>query len=200
MLSEKFKNKKIILASQSPRRQELLNGLGLPFQVLVKSGIEEPLPALAKKEEIAIFLAEHKAAEYHNILLPETILIPADTIVWLAGQVLNKPQNFEQAEEMLQCLSGRQHSVVTGVCVSSFNKKISFHSTTKVWFKKLSNEEIKFYINTYKPFDKAGAYGIQEWIGFIGIEKIEGSYFNVMGLPIQKLCTVLLEEFADDSV
>ena len=182
-----FKNKKIILASKSPRRQELLEGLNVDFDTRIIEGIEEDFPNDIPKKNIPIFLAEQKADNYLSSIENDEIIITADTIVLLNETVLNKPANFEEAKKMLQLLSGKQHSVITGVCLLSLTNRKTFSNETKVFFKNLTDKEIEFYINTYKPFDKAGGYGIQEWIGYIGIEKIEGSYFNVVGLPVQQL-------------
>ncbi|RAU83211.1 Maf-like protein [Pontibacter arcticus] len=181
----------LLLASNSPRRKELLAGLGLNFTVRVKE-VNEDYPAHLKRAEIAEYLASHKASAYLDDLQNEA-LITADTIVCLADAVLNKPANYEEAFAMLRSLSGTSHEVITGVCILTKESKTVFHDTTKVYFKALSDFEIDYYITTYKPYDKAGAYGIQEWIGMIGIERIEGSYFNVVGLPVQKLYAKLTE-------
>lgn len=181
----------IILGSQSPRRKELLAGLDIPFTTKVISGLEETYPDTLQGEEIPIYLAEQKADAY--TLEDNDLLITADTIVWLDGHVYGKPADEAEAREMLRSLSGKTHDVITGVCVRTNKKNVSFASTTKVRFAELTDAEIEHYVNKYRPMDKAGAYGIQEWIGYIGVEHIEGSYFNVMGLPIQKLYTVLKE-------
>ena len=175
-----------ILASKSPRRQELLHALGIDFRVLVHDG-EEKFPANLKKEEIPVFLAEHKASYFINELKENDLLITADTIVWFNGEVLGKPENREEAINTLQKLSGHEHQVISGVSLTSVQKKKSFFSISNVRFKKLSLAEIEYYVSEYKPYDKAGAYGIQEWIGFVGITHIEGSFYNVMGLPVQQL-------------
>ncbi|WP_162426343.1 Maf family nucleotide pyrophosphatase [Pontibacter pudoricolor] len=175
----------LLLASNSPRRKELLTGLGLPFDVHVKE-VEEDYPAELKREQVAEYLASHKAEQYFGDL-EDHILLTADTIVCLGDKVLNKPADYKQAYDMLRSLSGTHHVVITGVCILTRDLKSIFHDTTKVYFKELSHEEIDYYITNYRPYDKAGAYGIQEWIGKIGIERIEGSYFNVVGLPVQKL-------------
>lgn len=177
-----------ILASKSPRRQELLQSLGIKFQVVTKE-VEEKYSIKLKKEEIPVFLAEHKAKHFLDDLKEHDLLITADTIVWFDGEVLGKPGNRQEAIETLQKLSGQEHQVISGVCLSSLNKQKSFFSISNVSFKILSLAEIEYYVSEYKPFDKAGAYGIQEWIGFIGITHIEGSFYNVMGLPIQQLYT-----------
>ncbi|MBJ6120056.1 septum formation protein Maf [Pontibacter sp. BT310] len=181
----------LLLASNSPRRKELLTGLGLTFEVKIKE-VHEDFPAELKREQVAEFLASHKADQYLEDL-EDQILLTADTIVCLGDQVLNKPADYEQAYDMLRSLSGTHHEVITGVCILTRESKTVFHDTTKVYFKELSHQEIDYYITNYKPYDKAGAYGIQEWIGKIGIERIEGSYFNVVGLPVQKLYHQLTE-------
>lgn len=179
----------IILGSQSPRRKELLAGLDIEFTTKVIPGLEETYPNTLQGEEIPIYLAEQKADAY--TLEDNDLLITADTIVWLNGHVYGKPADEAEAREMLRSLSGKTHDVITGVCVRTNKKNVSFASTTKVRFAELTNAEIEHYVNKYRPMDKAGAYGIQEWIGYIGVEHIEGSYFNVMGLPIQRLYTIL---------
>ena len=181
----------LLLASNSPRRKELLTGLGLDYIVRLKD-VHEEFPANLIKAEVAEYLASHKADAYADDLKDE-VVITADTIVCLGDKILNKPQSHHEAADMLRALSGTAHEVITGVCLLSKEGKTVFHDVTKVYFKVLSQAEIDFYINHYKPFDKAGAYGIQEWIGMIGIEHIEGSYFNVVGLPVQKLYTYLVE-------
>lgn len=175
----------LLLASNSPRRKELLTGLGLNFQIKVKE-VHEDFPEHLKRAEVAEYLASHKADAYQHDLKNE-ILLTADTIVCLGERILNKPANYEEAFEMLSDLSGTSHEVITGVCILMKERKAVFHDITKVFFKKLTKTEIDYYIRNFQPFDKAGAYGIQEWIGMIGIERIEGSYFNVVGLPVQKL-------------
>ena len=175
-----------ILASKSPRRQELLLSLGIEFQVLVKE-VGEYYPAHLSKEEIPVFLAGLKAKTLLSDLKDGDLLITADTIVWLNGTVLGKPKDKPEAIAMLKKLSGNEHQVVTGVCLSSTKKQSSFYSVSNVRFKPLTEGEIDYYVSNYKPYDKAGAYGIQEWIGFVGITHIEGSFYNVMGLPVQQL-------------
>jgi septum formation protein len=181
----------ILLASNSPRRKQLLSDLGLSFEVRVKE-VNEDFPVHLQREQVAEFLASHKADAYAADLLNE-VLITADTIVCLGERILNKPADAAEAYSMLRALSGTHHEVITGVCLLTQESKTVFHDVTKVYFKELSDDEIHYYIKHYQPFDKAGAYGIQEWIGKIGIEKIEGSYFNVVGLPVQKLYTYLRE-------
>jgi septum formation protein len=189
---EKLKERKIILASQSPRRHYLLKQLGLEFTV-IDGEVEENYPEDMAPEEIAVYLAEKKADHFNNCINDDKdILITADTIVSIAGRILGKPVNHQDAERMLRLLSGNTHTVFTGVCIRSKDKTVTFYSTTEVTFKSLSDEEIRYYLDNYKPFDKAGAYGAQEWIGYIAITRIDGSYSNVMGLPIQKLYEELL--------
>lgn len=175
-----------ILASKSPRRQELLKSLGIKFQVKTKE-VDENYPENLSPDKIPGFLAEKKAKAFNSELNNNDLLITADTIVVLNGKVLEKPLDYNHAFRMLSALSGKMHEVITGVCLSSIEKSIVFSSLTNVQFKQLTNSEIDYYITTFKPFDKAGAYGIQEWIGSIGISHIEGSFYNVMGLPLQKL-------------
>ena len=177
----------IILASQSPRRHKLLSEIGLDFTVVSNSYYEEIYPSNLKQGDIVEYLAEQKALKYLKKIEKSDLIITADTIVVYKDKVLNKPLDKNEAVEMLRAISGQNHSVFTGVCIMTNTKKKSFHAQTEVFFKNLSNQEIEYYIETFKPYDKAGAYGIQEWIGYIGVEKIEGSYFNVMGLPVQKL-------------
>jgi len=176
----------VILASKSPRRKQLLEELGIKFRVEIMD-VDESFPEQMNAADIPIFLAEKKAYEFQERLNDNELVITADTIVAQEGRVLNKPGDAAHAREMLNHLSGKKHQVYTGVCILSKSKKVSFLASTDVWFKDLSCEEIDYYIEHYKPFDKAGAYGIQEWIGYIGIHRIDGSYFNVMGLPVQQL-------------
>jgi septum formation protein len=182
----------IILGSQSPRRHYLLKELGLEFEVKVLNGIDESYPADMNIYEVPEYLARVKAKAYLSSLTDNSILITADTVVILENEILGKPADYKDAVEIINRLSDNKHTVVTGVAITSLVKQVVFNASTDVFFKKLLEEEISYYINQYKPFDKAGAYGIQEWIGYIGIEKIEGSYFNVMGLPIQKLYKELI--------
>lgn len=177
-----------ILASKSPRRQELLRSLGIDFHVITKE-VKENYPDNLQKEEIPVFLAELKAKHFLNDLKENDLLITADTIVWFNGEVLGKPGSKKEAIETLQKLSEQEHQVISGVCLSSVQKQKSFYSISNVQFKQLSLNEIEYYVSEFKPYDKAGAYGIQEWIGYIGITHIEGSFYNVMGLPIQQLYT-----------
>ncbi len=190
MMFNNLTNKKIILASKSPRRQELLKGLGLSFKIKTKE-INEDFPNSIDNSDVAAFLAKKKAESF--ALSNDEIIITSDTTVLLTNRILNKPQNTEEALRMLQRLSGKTHEVCTGVCIKSIEKEIIFSEFTSVTFKLLSLDEIEYYIKHFQPYDKAGSYGIQEWIGFIGVEKIEGCYYNVMGLPISKLYQKLLE-------
>jgi len=183
-------NYHIILASQSPRRQELLQGLNIPFDV-TDVDVEETYPPEMVGVDIPMFLAEKKAKALAGSMEKNTLLITADTIVWHEGRALGKPVDKAEAAGMLQALSGKTHQVITGVCISTLRKRKTFHVISEVRFAKLNPKEIDYYVENYNPYDKAGAYGIQEWIGFIGVEFIEGSYFNVMGLPVQRLYTEL---------
>lgn len=185
MYPEKLKQYRYILGSKSPRRQFLLKELGIPFE-LQTMDVEESFPEHLKGEEIPLYLCRKKAAAFD---LPDekTLVITADTVVWINDHVLNKPESELEARVMLRELSGRRHEVYTGVCIRSKEREEAFAVRTDVWFKELSDGEIDYYIKTYQPFDKAGAYGAQEWIGYIGVERIEGSYFNVMGLPVKEL-------------
>lgn len=182
---------KIILASNSPRRKELLGGLGIDFEVRTLQGIDESYPDSLKGEDIPMYISSKKADAYKASMADDELIITADTIVYDQGRVLGKPKDAESAKMMLRELSGHSHEVITGVSVVTKEKTVRFASTSKVFFDALTDDEIDYYVHTYKPFDKAGAYGIQEWIGFIGVTRLEGSYFNVMGLPIQRLYKVL---------
>jgi septum formation protein len=191
MVLENLKGKRILLASKSPRRHYLLKELGIEFEVVDNFQDDEFYPEELPIEEIPVFLAKKKADNYNELLDENCILITADTIVWCNNRVMNKPDSYDEAYQMLYGLSDNKHTVITGVCLRSAEKETTFIATTDVYFTKLSDNEIDYYLRKFKPFDKAGAYGIQEWIGYIGIEKIEGSYFNVMGLPVQKVYTEL---------
>ncbi|MFN3916221.1 MAG: Maf family nucleotide pyrophosphatase [Flavobacteriales bacterium] len=186
MLNKYLKNKKIILASKSPRRKQLLQGLNIPFEIRTKD-VDESWPDYIKGEEIALYLAEIKSEAFRSELTPDEILITADTIVRLDNEILNKPANESEAMQMHQKLKGKKHLVTTGVCLSSCLQHTSFACTTEVEFNSLSDEEIRYYITTCKPIDKAGAYGIQEWFGYVGIKSMRGDFFNVMGLPVNRL-------------
>lgn len=185
-----IKNYKLILASASPRRQQLMKDAGFTFEVWLKN-VEEKYPQELHLENVPEYLSKVKASAFREELKADEVLITADTVVCIHDRILGKPADRKEAISMLQELSGNRHLVVTGVSVTTRTEQLSFSSRTDVFFKRLSNEEIEFYVDTYKPFDKAGAYGIQEWIGYIGIERIEGSFYNVMGLPIQKLYETL---------
>ena len=188
---------KIILASKSPRRIELMRQAGLQFTVQLAGEVDEVYPPELQREEIPLYLARLKADAYlRAVAIPDdTALVTADTIVWINQQVLGKPSGREDAIQMLETLSGNMHQVYTGVCLTTNQKQRSFFAESKVFFRKLTGGEIAFYVDCYRPYDKAGAYGIQEWIGYVGIEKIEGSFYNVMGLPIQKLYCELCNLF-----
>lgn len=185
----------IILASNSPRRRELLSGLGLDYEVRTLPGIDESYPDTLSGEEIPVYISSQKASAYLDALKENELLITADTIVWLDGRVLGKPSDEEEACQMLRALSGKTHQVITGVTLATTSFQKSFASVSQVTFASLTEEEIKYYVTHYHPMDKAGSYGVQEWIGFIGVERIEGSYFNVMGLPVQRLYRELKEAF-----
>lgn len=197
MLQDKLKNHRVILASQSPRRKMLLEGIDIPFEIIVKPDVNEDYPEGLDLYGIPTYLAEHKSDYYTDLLDGNTIVITADTIVWHEDRFVGKPVDAEDARKIVSSLSGSTHEVVTGVCIRSASKKQVFHSHSKVFFRQLSKEEISYYVDKYKPMDKAGAYGIQEWIGYVGIEKIDGSFYNVMGLPVQQLYAEL-EKFLED--
>ena len=182
---------KYVLASNSPRRKELLAGLGLDFEVRVIDGIDESYPASLPASQVAQFIAEKKAQAYRASMAPDELIITADTVVIVGSDILGKPKDEADAERMLRQLSGRTHQVTTGVCLTSATSQRSFSVTTDVTFKELTPDEIRHYVSHYRPFDKAGAYGIQEWIGYIGVTGLHGSYYNVMGLPVQRIYTEL---------
>lgn len=188
---ENLKKYKIVLASNSPRRKELLEGLGIPFEVRTKQGIDESYPEGLNGEQIALHISKKKAEAYKSDMTENELIITADTIVYVDGEVLGKPKDKDDARRMFKLMSGKEHQVITGVCVVTKEKTVQFASVTDVTFTQLNDDEIDFYINNYKPYDKAGAYGIQEWIGYVGITGIRGSYFNVVGLPVQRLYTAL---------
>ena len=186
MLSNRLSKYTIILASNSPRRQELIKSLDIPFTVRIKE-VKEVYPKELKQAEITDYLSTLKASPFKPELQENDILITSDTIVWLNNKALGKPKNHEEAFNMIKELSNATHKVITSICITNKSFQHVFNDTTTVTFRELLDEEINYYITNYKPFDKAGAYGIQEWIGKIGITKIEGSYFNVMGFPVHKL-------------
>ncbi len=190
---ENLKKYRIILASNSPRRRELLAGLGLDFEVRVLPDIEEDYPAQLPVQQIAEYIAREKAAAYRQLMAPDDLIITADTIVVAEGEVMGKPTDADDARRMLRKLSGCAHQVITGVCLTTVGRQRHFSVITDVTFKALTDAEIDYYVANYRPFDKAGAYGIQEWIGYIGVTGLNGSYFNVMGLPVQRIYTELCE-------
>lgn len=180
----------ILLGSQSPRRKELLSGLNLKFDVKVID-VEETYPGQLVGVDIPMYLAKKKADAYLSQMDDKTLLITADTIVWHEGKVFGKPTDKAEAVRMLKSISGKTHQVITGVCINSLTRRKTFHVISEVRFSRLTSDEIEYYLANYKPYDKAGSYGVQEWIGFVGVEHIDGSYFNVMGLPVQRLYTEL---------
>ena len=182
---------KIILASNSPRRKELLAGLDVQFEVRVLKGIDESYPATLPTAEIAEYIAQKKAAAYRETIAADELVITADTIVVLGDEVLGKPKDAADARRMLRELSGQTHQVITGVVLTTKERQEHFSVVSNVTFKELTDDEIDYYVETYKPMDKAGAYGIQEWIGYVGVTRLEGSYFNVMGLPVQRIYEAL---------
>lgn len=184
---------KVILASGSPRRRELMAGLGVNYEVRILLDVDESYPDTLQGEEIPLYIAKEKADAYIPMMQPDELIITADTIVWLDGKVLGKPRDREDALQMLRTMSGRTHEVFTGVCITTTDWQRSFTAQTEVRFATLSEDEIIYYVDNFKPMDKAGAYGVQEWIGFIGVENISGSYYNIMGLPVQKLYRELLK-------
>ena len=182
---------KIILASNSPRRKELLSGLGVDYEVKTLPDVDESYPDGLSGEEIAKHIARGKAEAYRSLIQADELVITADTIVWLDGTVMGKPKDEEEAKDMLMRLSGKTHQVITGVCLTTVSTQKTFATVTDVTFATLTDEEVDYYVARYQPMDKAGSYGVQEWIGFVGVENLSGSYFNVMGLPIQRLYTEL---------
>lgn len=191
MLAEVLKNKHLILASSSPRRQELIKGLGLEVEIRIKQ-VKEEYPDQLRYFEISDYLAQLKSLPFEDTLAPDDILITSDTIVWFKNTALGKPKDEKDAYKILKSLSGHTHEVITSVCFKSIGKEKIINSITKVTFKQLSKSEIYYYIKNFKVLDKAGAYGIQDWIGQVAVTKIEGSYFNVMGFPIDKIYKTLL--------
>jgi septum formation protein len=191
LLHQKLKDTKLILGSKSPRRQALLKDLGIDFEIM-QIDVEEVFPDQLQREAIPLYLSKLKASVVQPDLAQNELLITADTIVWANNSVFNKPKDQLDAQNMLNKLSGRTHEVITAVSLVKLNKIHSFYAVTEVTFKSLTEEEINYYLSNYKPFDKAGAYGIQEWIGYIGVETINGSYFNVVGLPVHDLYKELL--------
>ncbi len=188
---DNLKKYRLILASNSPRRKELLAGLGLDYEVRTLPDVDESYPESLQGGEIPLYISRMKADAYKPMLQADELMITADTIVWMDGMVLGKPRNKYGAIKMLKQLSGGVHYVYTGVSITTQTRQESFYVATEVRFANLTDEEIEYYVDTYQPMDKAGAYGVQEWIGYIGVENIKGSYFNVMGLPVQRLYTEL---------
>ena len=184
---ENLKHYKIKLASNSPRRRELLSGLGIDYEVKLLPGIDESYPDTLKGEDIPMYIAREKADAYRPLMQADELIITADTIVCIDGEVLGKPSDGAEAAAMLRKLSGRTHEVITGVCLTTTRLQRTFAAVTEVTFDTLTDEEIAYYVERYRPLDKAGAYGVQERIGFIGVTGLKGSYFNVMGLPVQRL-------------
>ena len=184
---DNLKKYRIILASNSPRRKELLSGLGVAYEVRTLPDVDESYPDALQGGDIPLYIAREKAAAYRELLQPDELMITADTIVWLDGRVLGKPRDREDALQMLRDMSGRTHEVFTGVCLTTTAWQRSFMSQTEVRFAALTEDEIEWYVDKYRPMDKAGAYGVQEWIGYVGVEYMAGSYFNIMGLPVQRL-------------
>ena len=193
LLQDRLKNYRLILASASPRRRELLAGCDLDFTLADKFECEECYPADLAADKVAEYLSLLKSNAYPHALGEKEILLTADTVVILGDKILGKPHSEAEAVEMISSLSGATHKVVTGVTLRTAKQTISFSAESLVTFRNLDNEEILYYVEKYRPLDKAGAYGIQEWIGYIGIEGIKGSFYNVMGLPVQKVCTALKE-------
>lgn len=186
-------NYKIVLGSASPRRRELLSGLDISFEVNTVPNVDESYPDSLRKEEIPLYIAKVKADAYKDLMDDDTLLITADTIVWLDGKVYGKPEDEADAKKMIRALSGKKHEVITGVCIVSKEHCSSFYAVSEVKFADLDDSEIDYYIDKYKPYDKAGAYGVQEWIGYIGVESLTGSFYNVMGLPVRMLYKQLKE-------
>ena len=188
---ENLNKYKVILASNSPRRKELLSGLGVAYEVKTMPDVDESYPDGLSGEEIAKHIARGKAEAYRSLIQADELVITADTIVWLDGTVMGKPKDEEEAKDMLMRLSGKTHQVITGVCLTTSSMQKTFATVTDVTFATLTEDEIDYYVTRYQPMDKAGSYGVQEWIGFVGVENLSGSYFNVMGRPIQRLYTEL---------
>ena len=186
-----LKKYNVVLASNSPRRKELLQRLGIPFKVRTLFGIDESYPDTLRGEDIVRYISRNKANAYRSSMGPDELLITADTIVYLQGEVMGKPHDADDARRMLRALAGQVHQVITGVTIITANDMENFAVTSQVKFSDLSDDEINYYVDRYLPLDKAGAYGIQEWIGLVAVEELRGSYFNVVGLPIQRLYQAL---------
>ena len=189
LLHDKLAGKHLVLASKSPRRQELIKGLDVPYEIRTKD-VPEDWPAHLKRHEVAVYLSEFKAAAFDPA--PNEIIITSDTIVVLNDRVIEKPADVEAAKRMLRELGGNRHDVYTGVCLRSAEKQVSFYDQTAVYFRALTEEEITYYAEKYQPLDKAGAYGVQEWVGYVAVERMEGSYFTVMGVPVHRVYSELL--------
>ena len=188
---DNLKKYNVVLASNSPRRKELLQRLGIPFKVRTLFGIDESYPDTLRGEDIVRYISRNKANAYRSSMGPDELLITADTIVYLQGEVMGKPHDADDARRMLRALAGQVHQVITGVTIITANDMENFAVTSQVKFSDLSDDEINYYVDRYLPLDKAGAYGIQEWIGRVAVEELRGSYFNVVGLPIQRLYQAL---------
>lgn len=184
---DNLKKYKIVLGSNSPRRRELLAGLDIDFEVRAIPDVDESYPVSLKPEDIPVYIARQKAETYKPMMAADELLITADTIVWTFEKIMGKPANRAEAVSMLFALSDHVHEVITGVCITTSTRKVDFSVASAVCFAKLSTQEVDYYIEKYRPYDKAGGYGIQEWIGYIGVEAINGSFYNVMGLPVQRL-------------
>lgn len=196
LLHEKLLHRRLLLASQSPRRRELMAAAGIPFETAPRYDCEERYPDTLPAEDVPLYLSRLKSDAYPCPLRPDDILLTADTVVIAGGRVLGKPRDREDAVRMLRTLSHARHTVVTGVTLRSARRTRSFAATSNVWLRRLSDEEIGYYVDRCRPFDKAGAYGIQEWIGYAAVERIDGSFYNVMGLPVQRVY-VELERFLE---
>lgn len=190
---ENLKKYTIMLGSNSPRRKDLLSGLDIAFEVIKLPDVDESYPPDVNSESVPEYIAKKKASAYVDKMKGDFLLITADTVVWTFQEILGKPRDKKEAVEMLRKLSNKVHEVITGVCVTTREKQVSFSVSAAVAFDYLTDEEINYYVDKYKPYDKAGGYGIQEWIGFVGVEAVNGSFFTVMGLPVQKLYKVLKE-------
>lgn len=191
LLHEKLAPYRLLLASQSPRRRELMTACGLTYTLAPRYDCEEVYPSSLPAEEVPLYLSRLKSESYPEPLAPGDILLTADTVVVIDGEVLGKPRSRDEATAMLRRLSGRRHTVVSGVTLRTACRMHTFEARTGVWFRELADEEIAYYVDAFRPYDKAGSYGIQEWIGYAAIERIEGSFYNVMGLPVQKVYTEL---------
>lgn len=197
LLHEQLASWRLLLASQSPRRRELMSGCGIPYELAPRYECDENYPSTLPAKEVPAYLSRLKSEAYPTPLAANDLLLTADTVVILEDRVLGKPHDRQEAVEMLQALSGNRHTVITGVTLRATERIHTFSVGSDVWFRALTDEEIAYYIDTYRPFDKAGSYGIQEWIGYAAIERIDGSFYNVMGLPIQRVY-IELEKFINE--